>query len=136
MYCCNCGEKSNGENYCFNCGNKLNSVITNNNVSNGNSDGLRTASIVLGIIGIIGNVLIVFFPITFILSLIGLILGINANKKERNVLGIVLNSIGLFLSTCIIAFFVFLFNIIINIGTSDYYDYDNNNDYEVEKYYY
>ena len=68
VYCSNCGEKSNGENYCFNCGNKLNSVTTNNNVSNNNSDGLRTASIVLGIIGIVGNILIVFFPITFILS--------------------------------------------------------------------
>ena len=84
MYCTKCGFKNEGNSYCSNCGNKLENVVVNNNVKvNDNSNGLKTASIVLGILGIVGSVLIIFVPVGFVLSLIGLILGIIATKKGR-----------------------------------------------------
>lgn len=115
MYCSNCGTKNDGNNYCVKCGNKL--VINN---SNNNKDikeegnGLKTSSIILGILGIIGSVLIIFSPISFVFSLIGLILGIVATKKVRNVSGIVLNSIGLFLSLIILGIIGLIFNFVID----------------------
>lgn len=111
MYCSNCGTKNDGNNYCVKCGNKL--EFNNNNVVIEEGKSLKTASIVLGILGIIGSVLIIFSPISFVLSLIGLILGIVATKKIRNVSGIVLSSIGLFLSLIILGIIGLIFNIAI-----------------------
>ena len=104
MYCSNCGKKNEGNNYCTNCGNKLNNEDNNTNqiVVKKDCNGLKTASIVLGILGIVGSLLIIFSPISFTFSLVGLILGIIANKKIRNISGIVLSSIGLFLSFVIL----------------------------------
>lgn len=141
MYCTNCGNKCNGGNFCTRCGNKLeelkvdnttmNKGVNNKVVVKEENSGLKTASIVLGILGIVGSLMIVFFPVSFILSLIGLILGIVATKKVKNVVGIILNSVGLFLSIIIcIACVWFLICIGSGIKTgSDFYDEYYNDDY-------
>ncbi|MBR5370485.1 MAG: zinc-ribbon domain-containing protein [Bacilli bacterium] len=66
-------------------------------------DGKATASLVLGICSLL------IWCLTFILSLIGLILGIASKERSgKRTAGIVLNAIGLFLSTIsIIVMFVF-----------------------------
>ena len=107
FFCENCGNKiDNNNNFCVNCGNKINRVNNNSiNFKNEESNGLKIASIVLGSISIVGCI---FFPISIILSIIGLILGIIATKKGKNMLGIILNVIGLLLSMLII-FIIVLF---------------------------
>ena len=94
-FCSNCGSKNMGNNFCTNCGNKLGVVNVNKNSS---SNGLKTASIVLGIIGIVGSLTFVSTFIGMVVSIVGLILGIVATKKGKNVAGIVLNSVGMVLS--------------------------------------
>ena len=128
MYCDNCGTKLTGnEKYCFNCGKKVNNVsnsnIDNTNMSSvDNSDnlntGTKTASIVLGIISLVGIFLVIFSPISLILSLVGLILSIKANKVTNNVAGIVINAIGLFLSLVITSIIVFLIYLVVNMGSN------------------
>ena len=135
MYCSNCGAKNDGNNYCIKCGNKLeNTNNVNNNVMREESNGFKIASIVLGILGIIGSILIIFSPISFILSLVGLILGIVASKKVRNISGIVLNSIGLFLSIIIIVVMGLVINFVVD---NEYEEIDRNKDnYAFDKGYY
>lgn len=115
VFCSECGKKINkGENFCTSCGAKVENVnVKNDNVKKENvvvqKSGLRTASIVLGIIGIVFSLMVVLSPIAFILSVVGLILGICAVKRVRNVAGILLNSIGLFLSIIMVILFVLVF---------------------------
>ena len=138
MYCSNCGTKNEGNNYCVKCGNKLINISNNinNNVVPEEGSGLKTASIVLGILGIIGSILIIFSPISFVFSLIGLILGIVATKKVRNVSGIVLNSIGLVLSLIILGIIGLIFNFVID-NRYDEIDRDRYKDnYAFDKGYY
>ena len=109
MYCSNCGNKINDdENYCANCGKVANEhkpiTIDNNN------EGARSASIVLGILSLIGIFIFIFAPISLILSIIGLILAIKASKVYKNTAGIVINAIGLifsFIITSIIALIIY-----------------------------
>ena len=117
MYCSNCGAKFNEEeNYCANCGKLINEhkpiTIGNNN------EGARSASIVLGILSLVGIFIFIFAPISLILSIIGLILAIKSSKTYKNTAGIVINAISLFLSciiTAIIALIImFSYNIIKN----------------------
>ena len=127
MYCSNCGEQRvNNFAYCQKCGSKFEEVKTTNNSS---SDS-KTVSIIFGIIGIAGSILIVFIPIAFVLSLIGLILAIISNKKEKNTTGIVLNIIGLFLSIAITCLFIW----IISIGANWISDIYNKNEFEYQDY--
>ena len=129
MYCNKCGTKLNGtEKFCIHCGTEINQ---NNNYNvpteKPKSSGKKTASIVLGIISLCGIFLIIFSPISFILALIGLIIGIKANKEVSNVAGIVINAISLFLSlilTLIIAVLV-----IITINVSKGVDWQINDDF-------
>ena len=133
MYCTKCGNKlNNNDNFCNNCGEKrveLENVNVNNNVVNKNnsSNGMKIASIILGSISIGGSLLFVFAPFCFILSIIGLILGICALKKGKNVSGILLSSIGfvlsIIMSVIIVMFFIFAFR------TAEV------NDYQYEEYY-
>lgn len=66
-----------------------------NNVSQTNSNGMSIASLILGIIGLVAWILpLLGYPI----NIIGLILGIISNKKEKNKFsktGIILSAIGL-----------------------------------------
>ncbi len=120
MYCQSCGTKINeGENYCYNCGKPVNEVKVINEPSTTNkNEGTRTASIVLGILSLVGTFIAIFAPIALILSIIGLVLAIKANKVYKNPAGIILNAIGLFFSfiiTSIIALIIiFSYNIIKN----------------------
>ena len=128
MYCDNCGTKLTGdENYCFNCGKKVNNVnnsdvgkanISTVDNSNNLNTGTKTASIVLGIISLVGIFLVIFSPISLILSLVGLILSIKANKVTSNVAGIVINAIGLFLSLIITSIIVFILYLVVNMGNN------------------
>ena len=93
MYCSNCGTKNKDNKFCVNCGNKLDLVIENN--VNKDNNGMKNASIILGVLGIISSMMIVFSPIGLILSIVGLILAICATKKIKNVLGIVLNALSI-----------------------------------------
>ena len=125
MYCSECGKKLNGnENYCPECGKKreLEVVETNSSVSNTSSDNYRTTSIVLGIISLVGVLLVVFSPVSLILSIIGLVLAIKANKTVENVAGIILNGVGLFLSFIITAVMVFILSLAIHIYKYGVYD--------------
>ena len=113
MNCSKCNTKLNGnENYCPNCGIE---IKKQNNPKPQVSNGKKTASIVLGIISLVGIFLLIFSPISFILSLIGLIIGIIANKEVSNVPGIVLNAISLFLSLIVTAIIAVIVMIIINV---------------------
>ena len=133
MYCSNCGNKiDNSNKYCVYCGIKLDKIGLENtsNIVKKEENGLRIVSIVLGILGIIGSVTFIFFVYAFILSVVGLILGICATKKGRNVLGIVLNSVGLVLSIIMFCLFIYL---MFYAGSNDYDDYD---DYYDDRYEY
>ena len=116
MFCENCGTRlASDEKYCPNCGNEIkkNNIVTSQ--SKTESNGKKTASIVLGIISLAGIFFVVFSPISLILSLIGLIIGIKAHKETSNVAGIVLNAIGLFISVIITAIIAFIIMIIVNV---------------------
>ena len=109
MYCSNCGTKINeDENYCANCGKVVNEhkpITVGNNI-----EGARTASLVLGILSLVGGFIVIFAPVSLILSIIGLILAIKANKVYKNTAGIIINAIGLFFSfviTSIIALIIY-----------------------------
>jgi phosphate/sulfate permease len=137
MYCSNCGKKlAKDVLYCPNCGEKTTEevkgeVISNEPITKDDNNSRRETSIVLGIIAIVGVFLVIFAPISFVLSIIGLVIGIKANKNTNNTIGIVLNSISLFLSAilCIvIVFFFWLFVSIIDGGFDRYYEiYGDNN---------
>lgn len=113
MFCENCGNKlADNALFCPECGVKVEKrnienkpVNTNNNVKSG----LKTASIVLGVLGIVGALTLIFSIPGFIMSLIGLILGICSTKKVKNVLGIVLSSVGLCISIVAIFLSIVLF---------------------------
>ena len=128
-FCPKCGNKvENNCSFCTKCGmnliNNTNNYNGNNNVVKSEGSSTRVASIVLGILGILGAVLFIFAPISLILSIIGLILGIIATKKCRNVAGIVLSSIGLFISLimCVLIGMLIYFAFI-TVDTT-YGDYD------------
>ena len=130
MYCHNCkGNLTGVEKYCPNCGTLVNRPINIDN-SNGSTENYRVASIVLGGLSIGGVVLFIFAPISLILSIIGLVLALKANKNSKNTAGLVLNGVGLFLSfviTSIIALLVYITIDVIKYGTDEYgnriYDY-------------
>lgn len=130
-FCSNCGKKVDGNKFCTKCGNRLDNV--NSTVTDGKENsGLKTVSIVLGILGIVGSVMVIFSPFGFILSLIGLILAIIAIKKVKNVIGIVLNSIGLFLSVGMII----IVGLLIRFAINNYNGYNQNYyDNEYDKFY-
>ena len=133
MFCSSCGNKiDNDIRFCPNCGHKINDININNSYVSDidkSIEGKRTASIVLGILSLVGIFIMIFAPISFILAIIGLILAIRVNKVVKNTAGIVLNAIGLFLSFIIISIIalvlIFSYNIIRN-GPVDYGNYIDN----------
>lgn len=143
MYCEKCGSKlANNALFCNECGAKVekkdNDIkpVNKNNKSN-NKNGLKTASIVLGILGIVGGITILFSIPGFILSVIGLILGICATKKGKNILGIVLNSVGLFISIVATILSVFVFKYAfdyLKINIDEYIPEINQNETSKNKY--
>lgn len=132
MKCKSCGNEINkNSKFCSECGEKIEEIeevsgeLETENKEPVKKDGNRTASIVIGIIALVGDVLIIFFPVSFVLSIIGLILAIIACKEVKNVAGIVLNSIALVLSILLISFTIWLISLVpkfINNGTSKIMD--------------
>lgn len=138
MYCTSCGSRIGADsNFCSECGSKLEygytgSIDNNvNTVVKSDSCGMKIASIVLGILGIIGTFFVFLSPVSLILTIVGLIFGIISMKTCNNVVGIVLNSIGLFLSVIIISFLAFLVIAFVT-DNSDYEDYYGADAYEFE----
>ena len=86
MYCTSCGKQVDvNSSFCTGCGARI-------SVANVQEDsGKKVASIVLGCIGIFGALQVIFAPISLILTIVGLILGVMASRKESNVAGIILN---------------------------------------------
>ncbi len=143
MYCDKCNTRLMGnENYCSYCGNKINKdfnnnyVVTDNKTDVKSTENSRSASVVLGIISLCGVLFFgIFAPISLVLSIVGLVLAIKANKNVKNAPGIILNSISLFLSF-ILTMIIFLallfsFNIIKDawndeIKPSIYEEYNDN----------
>ena len=124
MYCNNCGGSINGfEKYCPNCGKLISNTFLEDKSINKSTENARTASIVLGGLSLGGIFLVIFAPVSLILSIIGLILGIKSNKYYKNTIGIVLNSIGLFLSFILTGIFALMIYFVvdeINNGQDDY----------------
>ena len=123
MYCHNCNNRLYGtENYCPNCGVSLKeenkAIVDNSNTVDNSTEGSRSASIVLGGLSLGGVFLGIFAPISLILSIIGLVLAIKANKNVKNTIGIVLNGIGLFLSALITIFIILVIYFAIQVGTN------------------
>lgn len=137
MYCSNCGKKiDSGNTFCTGCGFKLGNIGNMNNrvKSQEEVSGLKIASIILGVLGIIGSLTWIFSPISIIIALVGLILGIVATKKVKNAVGIILSSVGLGLSLIMILLLVLVFrstfDIISGYEEESYYDDYYNNYYE------
>ena len=125
MYCSSCGNKlEDNSKFCPKCGHEMNNnVKTYESEVDKSIEGKRTASIVLGILSLVGVFIIIFAPISLILGIIGLILAIKANHVVKNTAGIVLNAIGLFLSfiiVCILALLIIFSYNIIRTGPVDY----------------
>lgn len=126
MYCSNCGNKlKSDDKFCSNCGNSVNKsekLVENTSESENKASGLKIASIVLGSVALLGNLLIIGTFLSIIFALIGLIIAIIVCcKHEKNVIGIVLNSISLLLSILFISFIVRIIKFIpsvINKGTN------------------
>lgn len=132
MYCNNCGNQvAEGTQFCPKCGQRINgqTPIAYVNDEAKSVEGKRTASIVLGCLSLFGVFVLFLAPISFVLSIIGLIIGIKANKVVKNTAGIILNAIGLFLSFIIIAILaliiMFSYNFI-RYGTDEYGNIINN----------
>ena len=130
MYCSKCGNKLiESDKYCANCGNKIDNINNSFAVPSTNGDNGRTASIVLGILSLIGVFMFIFSPISLILSIIGLVLAIRSNKISNNTVGIVMNGISLFLSFMLTLFIGLIIYFLVT-GSDYIEDWYWNNDYE------
>lgn len=119
MHCTNCGNKlESNSTFCPECGVKIENkeihISYNSTNKTNNNNGLKTASIVLGIVGL---VLGIFLSVLgFIISLVGLILGLCALKKGKNVIGTVLNSVALAISIIVSVLVIIGVTSFLNIG--------------------
>lgn len=118
MYCTNCGNRIyNDDKYCTRCGNKIdinvNQFNDSNNVEKKSYSGKKIASIVLGSISIFLSMLVIFAPLSLCMAIIGLILSFVALKNEKNFIGIILNLIGLVISSFICIMFMFVIRYVV-----------------------
>ena len=131
MYCSNCGNKIvEGNSFCTKCGVKI--VGGRNNTVKKEKNGLKTASLVLGILGIVISLTLVLSPLAFVISLVGIILGVIAKKSIKNVEGILISSIGLFLSSLM---FVISMLVIYFVIEPDNFDIENEENSYKEEFY-
>ena len=114
MQCNNCHNNLVGtELYCPQCGTKVSSGITVDGSKS--TESIRSASIILGVISIFCLFVGILSPIAIILSIIGLVLAIKSNKNVKNVPGIIINSVTLFVSIIVTIFFILVIIFSINI---------------------
>ena len=128
-FCEYCGERiKDGDLYCLKCGKKQENVSSVKPKKTG-TEGLTTASLVLGIISLVLSFIINIF--IFPLALVGLILGIvGKTGYDKKCSGIVLNAIAM-----VVAVIVFILWIVLLVYVVDNYDdNDNNYSYTTEEY--
>ena len=128
MYCNNCGNNLKGtENYCPGCGKRIDNKMPVDEFTKTSTENYRTSSIILGGLSLGGLFLLIFAPLSLILSIIGLICAIKSNRNSKNTAGLVLNGISLFLSfiiTSILALFIYLAVNVVQEGIDgNIYDY-------------
>jgi len=131
VYCSNCGNKIvEGNSFCTKCGIRV--VGGRKSIVKDEKNGLKTASLVLGIMGIVGSLTLVLSPLAFVISLVGIILGVIAKKSIKNVEGILISSIGLFLSSLM---FVISMLVIYFVIEPDNFDIENEENSYKEEFY-
>ena len=131
MYCSNCGNKIvEGNSFCTKCGIRV--VGGRKSIVKDEKNGLKTASLVLGIMGIVGSLTLILSPLAFVISLVGIILGVIAKKSIKNVEGILISSIGLFLSSLM---FVISMLVIYFVIEPDNFDIENEENSYKEEFY-
>ena len=128
MYCTKCGNKVlENSKFCSTCGNSLNSPIYNNLKRDNDVDSktftkgndLSVASLILGASSLMFSS---FAPLTLIVAIIGLILGIvSKNKKVEKKVAIILNIVGIVLGL-FITFIWILFFIGVSSDIDDAFD--------------
>lgn len=132
MKCNKCGFEVSEGKYCTNCGEKIEIVetsepITPEKTNNEIKKGLATASLIIGIISLVFSIFVSIFVLP--LALTGLILGIvGLAKKQKAVAGVVLNSIGIFISVVILFVYIAIFGYFFNKNI-DKIDVDKVEDY-------
>ena len=103
-YCSRCGKQNESNSlFCISCGERFEVDVTGTNTDeNKNTEGLGTASMIIGIIALVLSFTCIFILpviIIFPLALVGFILGIvNKAKKGKKISGIILNGIALLIS--------------------------------------
>ena len=126
-FCEYCGEKINeGDVYCLKCGKKQ-VIVSDLKPKKTGTEGLATASLVLGIISFVLSFIVNIFIIP--LALVGLILGIVGRVHGRKYSGIVLNAIAM-----IVAVIVFILWIVLFVYIADNYDENDKYGYTKEDY--
>lgn len=140
-YCSNCGNKiQTGDVFCSKCGLRINqqNIPSNmNDLQKNNHDGFKIASLVLGIITIVGSIIFNFLIIP--LAIIGLILGIIYSAKAKKFCaGIILNILGIVIPIVIICLLAGITSSLVNNGTffDDYENENINDSYLIEIQYY
>ena len=122
-YCPKCGEENKEDaKFCKACGTAMDGNTTStggNNVTEvKKSEGLGTASMIMGIIALVLSfTCFVILPLFIVipLSLTGLILGIvNKVQKGKKISGIVLNSIAIFVAILMAFLFMVVFGVAID----------------------
>ena len=127
MACKNCNYSLKGdEKYCPSCGCRTENnealTIDNDHVS---TENFRLASVILGILSLGGVCFLVFAPISLILSVLGLIFAIKSNKHYKNIVGIILNSISLFLACIITIIFALILSFTVDVIENVANEYGN-----------
>ena len=129
MFCEECGTKLNERaTVCSKCGLE----VSNKKEKRTQKNGLKTASIVLGIIGIILSFSVILSPISIIITIVGLILGLCALKKGKNIAGIVLCSIGIFVSIVAVVTGILLFRHVYPSLMEEFNNEITNSDYDFD----
>lgn len=140
MYCINCGNRieNKNDNFCSNCGVMLDKDYEEEIVVRSNNNDDKDISIIFGTFAIVGSLMIIFAPFCFIISLIGIIMGLMLFKRERNISGILLSFVGLVMSILGSILLLFIVGSIFdnNSNDKDWYEdyYEDYGHYPYEAY--
>ena len=134
MYCSSCGTKiKSEENFCTNCGKEVVKPEVVDIEEKKSTENFRITSIVLGGLSLGSSFFFLLSPLSLILGIIGLVFAIKSHKNSNNTVGIVLNSIGVFISFIVITIFALMINLVINVVKYGVGELDNIYDYIEEQ---